>query len=99
MGNGVPIQVLGTSFAIQTDESPEYVEKLVNYVKTKIEILQKSLDTKDSMRILVIAAVLIADELHKEREKRPSSSENIDELEGITENILAKLDRALDAEN
>jgi cell division protein ZapA len=96
MGNVFPIHVLGTSFAIQTDESPEYVEKLVNYVKAKIEVLQKSLDTKDSMRILVIASVLIADELHKERETRSLSVEGIDELEGMTEEIIAKLDRALD---
>lgn len=96
MGNGIPIHVLGTSFAIQTDESPEYVEKLVHYVKTKIEVLQKSLDTKDSMRILVLTAVLIADELHKEREQRSVSGEGTDELEGKTEEIIAKLDRALD---
>ncbi len=97
MGNGVPIHVLGTSFAIQTDENPEYVQKLVKYLTSKIEALQKSLDTKDSLRIVIIAAVLIADELFKERGKQPQSNRN-DGLEDMAENIITKLDRALDVE-
>lgn len=98
MGNGVPIHVLGTSFAIQTDESPEYVQKLVRHLTSKIETLQKSLDTKDSLRIVIIAAVLIADELFKEREKRPRPTRD-NGLEDMAENIMAKLDKALDVES
>ena len=95
MGKGIPIHVLGTSFAIQTDESPEYVEKLVTYVTTKVETLQRSIDTKDNLRLVVLAAVLIADELFKEREGTKTGGEAGD-LEDLTESIIARLDEALE---
>ena len=95
MGKGIPIHVLGTSFAIQTDESPEYVEKLVTYVTTKVETLQKSIDTKDNLRLVVLAAVLIADELFKEREA-PQTGGDAGDLGDLTESIIARLDEALE---
>lgn len=97
MGKGVPIHVLGTSFAVQTDESPEYVEKLVDFVKAKIAGLQKSIETRDQLRIAVLAAILIADELFKEREKQPGSGSGDDEISNMTQNIIAKIDKALES--
>ena len=95
MGEGIPIHVLGTSFAIQTDESPEYVKKLVDYVTEKVEILQRSVGAKDNLRLVVLAAVLIADELFKEREA-PKAAGGADDLGDLTESIIARLDEALE---
>ena len=94
MGKGIPIHVLGTSFAIQTDESPEYVERLVTYVTTKVETLQRSIGTKDNLRLVVLAAVLIADELFKERGAK--SGGEAGDLGDLTESIIARLDDALE---
>lgn len=95
MAEGIPIHVLGTSFAIQTDESPEYVERLVSYVTTKVETLKRSIDTKDNLRLVVLAAVLIADELFKEREA-PQASDDDGDIGEIAESIIARLDEALE---
>ena len=97
MGRGIPIHVLGTNFTIQTDESPEYVGKLVEYVCSMIETLEKSVGTKDSLRIAVLASVLIADELFKERE-RPATKDTTEsvELSDMTEHIIARLEAVLD---
>ncbi len=97
MGKGIPIHVLGTSFAIQTDESPEYVEKLVDYVKSKIETLQRSVGGKDHLRVAVLASVLIADELFKARAGGPVGTPDSNNLENMTESIIAKLDKALES--
>ena len=97
MGKGIPIHVLGTSFAIQTDESPEYVEKLVDYVKSKIETLQRSIGGKDHLRVAVLASVLIADELFKARAGGPVGASDPNNLENMTESIIAKLDKALES--
>jgi cell division protein ZapA (FtsZ GTPase activity inhibitor) len=96
MGKGIPIHVLGSSFSIQTDESPEYVESLVSYVTTKVEALQRSIDTKDNLRLVVLAAVLIADELFKERDGTTKTSDEAGDLGDLTESIIARLDEALE---
>ena len=98
MGRGIPIHILGTSFTIQTDESPEYVRKLVEYVTGKIETLEKSGTTKDALRLAVLSSILIADELFKERQ-HPSgvSSDENERLTVLTDHIIARLDAALDA--
>lgn len=107
MGKGIPIHVLGTSFTIQTDESPEYVQQLVKYVSSKIDGLTKTVSTKDSIRIAVLAAILIADELFKEREAAGggaggSSPRAVpgavpeDELEHLADHMIARLDSVLD---
>lgn len=111
MGKGIPIHVLGTSFAIQTDENPEYVETLVSYVTGKVETLKQSIDTKDNMRLVVLASILIADELFKERKSprmesqmdsqmesggKPTSEGDEGEIGAIAESLIARLDEALE---
>ena len=95
MGKGIPIHVLGTSFTIQTDESPEYVQKLVDYVTQKISELERSLPTRDTIRLAVLASVLIADELFKER-ANPASPTVDSAAANIADTMIAKIDRALE---
>jgi cell division protein ZapA len=95
MGRGIPIHVLGTSLTIQTDESPEYVQELVDYISKKIAGLEKSVSTKDSLRLAVLALILVADELFKER-RNPSGGTGDDRLGDIADDIISKLDAALD---
>jgi cell division protein ZapA len=96
MGERVPIHLLGTNFAIQTDENPAYVEKLVQYVSEKVESLQATIGAKDNMKLVVLAAVLITDELFKERRIVKASESEVDDISGLAENIIAKLDEALE---
>ena len=97
MGKGIPIQILGAKFSIQTDEDPEYVEKLVRYVTRKIESLQKTVATKDPIRLAFLAAILVTDELFKERSGVQSSgNEDGNDLETITNGIIARLDEILE---
>ena len=100
MGKGIPIHVLGTSFTIQTDESPDYVGGLVDYVTDKINALGKSVSTKDTLRLAVLASILIADELFKERQKPASSVATIDaeRIGYLTDDMIARLDNALGAQ-
>ncbi len=97
MGKGIPIHVLGTSFTIQTDESPEYVRTLVDYVTDKITVLEKSISTKDTVRLALLASILITDELFKERQLPGSTiSEDGERIGHLTDHIIARLNDALD---
>lgn len=66
--NSVRIEVLGTSFAIQTDEKPEYVHALVARVKKNVQIVQSQTQSVDPLKTAILASIMLADEL----ESRPA---------------------------
>ncbi len=63
------IELLGTSFSIQTDEDPQYVQDLVDYFRTKVQDVQTRLTSGDPLKIAIVAGVLTADELFRLREQ------------------------------
>lgn len=96
MGKSVQIDALGTNFAIQTDESPEYVETLVGYVTGKFDDLKKTLSSKDPLKLAILTCILIADELHKQRETGGSGDAVPEErMQAMTKNMIASIDAVL----
>jgi cell division protein ZapA (FtsZ GTPase activity inhibitor) len=63
------IELLGTSFSIQTDEDPQYVQDLVDYYRTKVQDVQARITAGDPLKIAIVAGVLTADELFRLRER------------------------------
>jgi cell division protein ZapA len=75
--------ILGQKYTIKGDASDQHIEKLVAYVNQKIqEIYEKSPNTVP-IKASILAAISIADELHRLRE----------EQEAITKHIEAKTDQ------
>ena len=64
------IDVLGTSFVIQSDESAEHLSRLSAYVKSKIEEVKSRYSFADPLTVAMLAALNIADELFKTRDGR-----------------------------
>ena len=62
------IDVLGTSFVIQSDESAEHLARLSTYVKDKIEEVKARYTFADPLTVAVLAALNIADDMFKSRE-------------------------------
>ncbi|WP_455382868.1 cell division protein ZapA [Salinispira pacifica] len=90
------IELLGTSFTLQSDEDPDYLADLVDFYRTKIEEISRSVTTRDNLKLAILSALLITDELFKERAR---GSEQVDsegkELSRITEELIAKIDAAM----
>ena len=95
----VQITILGTSFSITSDEDPAYVEELVTYFKRKIGDIEKSVSSKDPLRISILAGLLIADELYKIRNKsrfpKPEENRSSEEAARLTKEMIERLDRSL----
>lgn len=90
------ISVLGTVLNIQTDESREYMDVVLDYLNGKIEEVERTLPVKDPLRKSIIANILIIDELFK-AEKRaggqlPTETSGADQ---IAERIIARIDDVL----
>lgn len=103
----IQINILGTSFALKTDEELPYLEKIREYYKNVCDEIQKSDGIQDQKQTAVLAGILIADELFKEKQKaleakgaaqkNAAESDPLAELEAdrLTKSMIEKIDRAL----
>jgi cell division protein ZapA (FtsZ GTPase activity inhibitor) len=64
----VNIELLGASFAVQTDESAEYIEGLVSALRARVDGLRASTRVQDPLKLSILASVTILDELSRVKE-------------------------------
>lgn len=93
------IDVLGTSFTIQAKEDSQYLESLLDYYKRIVTKVENS-GIQDSLRLSIIAGILLCDELYTEKTKNIENSRNkseteLAEAEKITLKMIDNIDRAL----
>jgi cell division protein ZapA len=88
------IDVLGTSFVIQSDESPEHLARLSSFVKDRIEEVKARYTFADPLTVAVLAALNIADDLFKARDGRELSTQS-SEIENVAERLISRIDDEL----
>ncbi len=91
------IDVLGTSFVIQSEESPEHLAILSSFVKDRIEEVKSRYTFADPLTVAVLAALNIADDLFKARSGREPalSSSQSAEIENVAERLISRIDEEL----
>jgi cell division protein ZapA len=91
-GAVIPVQIHGQRYPIRSTLDPEYVAKLALYVDEKMRAAADSTPTGDSLRLAVLAALNIADELFRCREANRSRdgrlAERAEELERLVDRML-----------
>jgi cell division protein ZapA len=88
-GSSVEVSILGSTFTIQSRYDPRYLDEVVAYLKQKIREIQASSGAQDPLKIALLAALNVADELLRKRE---GDSREIEEL---TERLIERIDRSL----
>jgi cell division protein ZapA len=88
------IDVLGTSFVIQSDESAEHLARLSSYVKARIEEVKSRYSFADPLTIAVLAALNIADDMFKSRDGREPQLTG-EEISSVAQRLLDKMDDEL----
>jgi cell division protein ZapA len=86
------IEIFDQTYHIAGDLEPKYVEQLAAYVDEKMREVARSTGTVDSVKVAVLAALAIADELHSLRQGRDDRRE---ELRERAERCLKLVERAL----
>ena len=61
--NYVRVEIFDQAYSLRGTD-PEYIEKLAEYVDSKIRAVAEQTSTVDSLRLAVLAALNIADEYH-----------------------------------
>lgn len=91
------IDLLGSSFAIQADEKPEYLNALYNHYKKTVTQIESTSGLSEPLKIAIIAGILLADELYKEKMKRTDQNTTLDliEAEKIALAMISRIDQVI----
>ncbi len=91
-GRVVPVEIQGQRYPIRSALEPEYVTRLANYVDDKMRAAADATPTGDTLRLAVLAALNIADELFRCRDATSSRDtrvfERAEELERLLDRVL-----------
>ena len=93
-GNLVQINLLGTRFSIQTDQSPDYIQTLLNRLSRRSLDIQKSLGSDDPLKAAIIMGLFLEDELAKSHEEYLDKKTQ-EEVERIHLDMLKSIDETL----
>jgi cell division protein ZapA len=92
MSNRVKVEIYGQTYNLGGDLDEAYVQKLARYVDEKMRAVSDATQTVDSVRVAVLAAMAIADELHSQEKQTVHRD---DALRERAQQCLTILERAL----
>ena len=88
----IPITIQGQRYPIRTTLEQEYVVRLAAFVDERMRAASESTPSGDSLRLAVLAALNIADELFRCRdatdERNGQLAERTEELERLLDRVL-----------
>ena len=87
----VSVEIHGQRYPIRSSLDPEYVARLARYVDEKMLAAAESTPTGDALRLAVLAALNVADELFRCRDTNKARSGEIAARAGELERILDRV--------
>lgn len=90
MAKVVQVDIYGQRYAVRSDLDPQYIAELASFLDEKMRTAARELASADPLRIAVIAALNITDEMH--RTKADSRG-----IEGRLHAKAAEIERLVDA--
>jgi len=90
------IEILGTNFTISAEETPEYLNMLLDKYRRTIEKVQAATGLKDPLKIAVLTGFLLCDDLEK-AESVPGAvkNEELGEAERLTQGMISRLNEVV----
>jgi cell division protein ZapA len=89
----VPVVIQGQRYPVRSSLEPTYVAELAAYVDQKMRLASEANDTSDFLRVAVLAALNLADEVFRQRadgESRATAIANrAGEIERLVDEVLA----------
>lgn len=74
-GRVVHVHIHGQQYAVRSELDPQYVGELAAFVDEKMRLASREIASADAVRVCVIAALNIADELFRARAERVTPEE------------------------
>lgn len=93
----VHVHIQGQAYAVRSELDPGYVCELAAYVDEKMRLAGREIASADTVRVSVIAALNIADELFRARTERQTSDERDRRTGADANERIEKIERLIDA--
>jgi cell division protein ZapA len=94
----IHVEIHGQRYALRTELDPQYIGDLAAYLDEKMKLAARELTTGDPLRVAVIAALNIADELFRARTVTTGSEGRLlakaADIERLVDQVLKDAHRA-----
>jgi cell division protein ZapA len=90
-GTVISVDIRGQRYPIRSTLDQEYVARLASYVDEKMSAAADATPTGDSLRLAVLAALNVADELFRCRDASRARTGEIAERAGELERLLDRI--------
>ncbi len=94
----IHVEIHGQRYAIRTELDPQYIGDLAAYLDDKMKLAARELTTSDPLRVAVIAALNVTDELFRARMSAAGSDGRLlaraADLERLVDQVLKDAQRA-----
>jgi cell division protein ZapA len=87
----IPVEIRGLRYPIRSALDPQYVARLASYVDEKMRAAAESAPTGDMVRLAVLAALNVADELFRCRDVNRARDGELAERAGELEKMLDRI--------
>lgn len=65
--SSLEVEILGTSFTVQSDADPRHLSQVVEYLEGKVKAIQESFSHYEPMKVCLLAGLNVVDELFRAR--------------------------------
>jgi cell division protein ZapA len=90
-GRLIPVEIHGQRYPIRSALEPEYVARIAAYVDERMRLAAETTPGSDSLRLAVLAALNLADELFRLREAGNVRDGQLAERAGQLEEMLDRI--------
>ena len=87
--NVLKVRIYGAEYPVRGDRDIQYIKELAEYLDTKMREVNKNVRVDSSLRVAILAALNITDELFQERHKimdlKKKLEDKVRDLEAISD--------------
>lgn len=92
MKRTVEVNIMGQKFMVRSESDEAYVQNIAEYVNNKVIEISSKTKSIPSLNVVILAAMNIADELLRERDKQEEVFTGVEKrIEGMIELIDLQL--------
>jgi cell division protein ZapA len=88
--SSVTVVIYGHEYTLKGEADAEYVQKVARFVDRKMKEVAENSTLASTTKVAILAAINVADELFRERQKRHEALALLDERTGQIAQLLEK---------
>lgn len=92
--NAIKVEIYKQTYTVRSNHDPAYIQELADYVNLRMREVEQGMMGVDSLRVAILTALQIADELHMSRKEIEDVGREVDERSARYAELLDQILRA-----